>query len=66
MQEVRDESETFLAFAREYYPLLRELYNVAGAEMAEQYIDFKRLGRGAYNDKHSKAYPNFRKLLKEY
>lgn len=59
-EEIRAGSEDYDAFCSSYYNILRELYNVAGDEMAEEFIRFKTLGRGAYNEFHAKKFPTFR------
>lgn len=54
------ESEDYDKFCRSYSNILRELYNVAGDEMADEFIRFKTLGRGRYNEFHARAFPKFR------
>jgi hypothetical protein len=58
------ESDDYDAFCRSYYDILRELYNVAGDEMEEEFIRFTTLGRGAYNAFHAKNFPEFRKHIR--
>lgn len=62
-EEIRTESRDYETFCRIYYSILRELYNVAGDEMEEEFIRFKTLGRGAYNAYHTKKFPRFREFL---
>ncbi len=62
--EIRDESDDYKAFFRAYYDILRELYNVAGDEMGEEFIRFKTIGRGAYNSYHAKKFPQFREHIR--
>lgn len=62
-EEIRTESEDYENFCRSYYNILRELYNIAGDEMGEEFIRFKTLGRGGYNDFHTKKFPKFREHI---
>jgi hypothetical protein len=62
-EEIRTESEDYDQFCRSYYNILRELYNVAGDEMAEEFIRYKTLGRGAFNAFHVKTFPKFREHI---
>lgn len=62
-QEIRTDSDAYNAFCRSYYNILRELYNVAGEEMADEYIRFKTLGRAKFNAFHKKAYPSFLQFI---
>ena len=53
----------YAKFCRSYYDILRELYNVAGEEMQEEYIRYRTIGRAAFNDLHSKRYSGFRSRI---
>lgn len=59
-EELATESEDYDKFCQSYYNILRELYNVAGDEMADEFIRFKTLGRAGYNAFHARAFPKFR------
>jgi hypothetical protein len=60
--EFLSESENtgYAKFCHRYYTILREMYNVAGEEMQEQYIQYRTMGRSAFNALHSKKYSGFR------
>jgi hypothetical protein len=53
----------FDAFCQRYYETLRELYNVAGDEMEDEFAVYRRLGRKAYEADHMRRHPGFRMLL---
>jgi hypothetical protein len=52
-------SANYDKFCRSYYNILRELYNVAGDEMEDEFVRFKTLGRAGYNAFHSANFPTF-------
>lgn len=57
--EAVDDEREYNEFGREYYNVLRELYNVAGAEMREEFESYKSMGREAYDAMHTSFNPRF-------
>jgi hypothetical protein len=54
----------FVVFSRAYYNTLRELYNVAGAEMVDEYVSYRCLGLSGYNKMHEKRHKGFHAMVK--
>lgn len=62
--EIEREDAEYKSFYRAYYNTLREFYNVAGAEMQDEYVSYRTYGLSNYNKMHEKQYKGFLEMVK--